>query len=269
MHEPYLTPDAILDNLGTRAVPRRVLCYERVSSTMDVAREQMQHRPDEDFPLLVLAHEQQAGRGRMGRPWVAPPGSALLFSLVLRPAWLKPEQAAALIWLAGVGMCQGIAAVTRLQPRLKWPNDVLLPTEQSMAKVAGILLESSNRDNQVRCASIGCGLNVSACPPPELMPRYPATSLEAQQGEPVPLLPLLRAILQRLDHWYTLLQQGGSMTLFAAWRDLLVTPGQQVQIETDSGTLRGLAEGVEPSGALRVIDEAGKLHIVTNGDVSG
>jgi BirA family biotin operon repressor/biotin-[acetyl-CoA-carboxylase] ligase len=101
------------------------------------------------------------------------------------------------------------------------------------------------------------------------MPRYPATNLADQQGEPVPLLPLLQAILRRLDYWYALLQQGGYMTLFAAWRDLLVTPGQQVQIETGSGTLRGLAEGVEPSGALRVIDEAGRLHIITNGDVSG
>jgi BirA family biotin operon repressor/biotin-[acetyl-CoA-carboxylase] ligase len=200
---------------------------------------------------------------------VAPPGSALLFSLVLRPAWLKPEQATALIWLAGVGMCQGIAAVTRLQPRLKWPNDVLLPTDQGMAKVAGILLESSSRDGQMHWASIGCGLNVSTSPPPDVMPRYPATNLADQQGEPVPLLPLLQAILRRLDYWYALLQQGGYMTLFAAWRDLLVTPGQQVQIETGSGTLRGMAEGVEPSGALRVIDEAGRLHIVTNGDVSG
>jgi BirA family biotin operon repressor/biotin-[acetyl-CoA-carboxylase] ligase len=209
----------------------------------------------------------------MRRPWAAAPGSALLFSLVLRPGWLAPEAAMSLVWLAAVSLCEGIALVTPLSPRLKWPNDVLLPAQSpapggaAWHKVAGILLESGHAQQRLDWASIGCGINISEHPPADVL-RSPATNLSAALGEPLPRLPLLRAILLRMDMWYGRLQQGDHDSLFAAWQNLLVTVGQQVQIETASGDiLRGLAEGVEPSGALLVRDAAGTLHTVNSGDV--
>ncbi len=270
MLDDILTADTVLHDLPTTELPRRVLCYEQVSSTMDTAREQIGQRSAEEFPLLVLAEEQTAGRGRMGRPWSAPAGSALLFSLVLRPHWLNPADAAALVWMTGVSLCEGIAAVTPLQPRLKWPNDVLLPDAHSgMRKVAGILLEASSTESRMDWATIGCGLNVHASPPPDSNLLYPAGDLAAALGGPLPRLPLLRAILVRLDHWYNRLHNGERDALFAIWRRLLVTPGQQVRVQTSAGEIAGLAEDVEPSGSLRIVDAAGQIHIVSNGDVSG
>jgi BirA family biotin operon repressor/biotin-[acetyl-CoA-carboxylase] ligase len=276
MQHDALTPDAVLHNLGTNEIPRQVICYTLVSSTMDIAREQARAWPAEIFPVLVLAEEQTAGRGRMKRPWLGSPGEALLFSLALRNLWgLPPTRAHMLIWMAGVSVCEGIAAVTPLQPCLKWPNDVLLPlgnqqtVSGGMGKVAGILLESSSSQEQINWAIIGCGLNVNDSPPVEMQMRYPATSLAAVLCQPVPRLPLMHAILQRMDFWYTCIQEGEHDALFVAWRDLLVTLGQQVTIQTDNGILTGLAEAVDLSGALHVRDEAGKLHSITNGDVSG
>lgn len=272
MIDEPLTPETILDNLGTAVLPRRVLCYEQVSSTMDVAREQLQRLPPEAYPLLVLADEQTAGRGRMRRPWSSSPGSALLFSLVLRPTWLATEYSMALVWLAAVSICEAITLVTPLHPRLKWPNDVLLPADPSLPegawhKVAGILLEAGHDQQRLDWATIGCGVNISEHPPAELL-RAPATNLAAALDEPLPRLPLLRAALLRLDVWYVRLQQGDYDSLFATWRSLLITLGRQVQIETASGEiLRGVAEDVEPSGALRVRDAAGTLHTISSGDV--
>jgi BirA family biotin operon repressor/biotin-[acetyl-CoA-carboxylase] ligase len=175
-----------------------------------------------------------------------------------------------LVWLAGVSLCEAIAAVTPLKPRLKWPNDLLLPDSTGrLHKIAGILLESGSSSERLDWAVIGCGLNVSASPPPDPSLRYPATSLQATLGHPVPRLPLLRAILERMDDWYTRLQAGGRDDLYATWHGLLATLGQPVHIALNEGTLSGTAEDVDTSGALHVRDEEGTLHIVTNGDVSG
>ncbi len=267
-HDDYLAPDTILHDLGSEEVPRCVLCYDRVASTMDVGRDHLHKQPQDAFPLLVLAEEQTAGRGRMQRPWVAPAGGALLFSLVLRPRWvLPPAQSTALVWLAGVSICEGIAAETPLHPVLKWPNDVLLKTDDGLGKIAGILLESGSSSNRLEWANIGVGLNVSASPPPDPTLHYPATNLAAVLRRPVPRLPLLRAILLRLDSWYTRLGDGDHAELFAAWRDLLATPGQQVRVQTTDALITGLAEDVDASGALHIRDAEGKLHVVTNGDV--
>ncbi len=266
-----LNPDTILHDLPVQTLPRRVLCYTQVSSTMDIAREHLRQQPPEVFPLLVQADEQLAGRGRMRRPWVGAPGQSLLFSLVLRPHWLQPTaDVITLVWLAGVSLCEAIAATSTLQPRLKWPNDVLLPLPDQpdrMGKIAGILLESASSQQQVDWAIIGCGLNVNSSPSPDASMRYPATSLTVAQGAPVARLHLLRAILTRMDSWYTRLQAGEREALFVAWRALLTTLGQQVTIDTGDGTLSGLAEAVESSGALNVRDKTGTLHVVTTGDI--
>lgn len=275
-----LTPEAVLRNLPILALPRQVRCYARLNSTMDEARALVDQLPAEALPLLVLAEEQTAGRGRLGRPWSAPPGSALLFSLALRPHWLRPEHATSLVWAIGVGVCEGIAAATPLQPRLKWPNDVLLPavvpppgrndpptSTGPLAKIAGLLLEMGSMPGYVDWAILGCGLNVNAAPTAGSRLRYPASSLAAALGRPVLRLPVLRALLLRLDHWYGVLQRGNRDQLFAAWRGLLVTLGQQVTVETASGSLTGLAEDVDPTGALHIRDATGKLHTITTGDV--
>lgn len=255
---------------------------------MDVARAWLQQADAAQLPALILAEAQTAGRGRMRRSWGAPPGSALLFSLALRPHWLAADQAQVLVWMAGVALCEGITLATGLQPRLKWPNDVLLPASTATPdlpppsnaatapafvpsrwpKVAGILLEMSSLGAEVDHAIIGCGVNVHANPPSDMPLRYAATNLSVALGHPVARLPLLHALLTRLDAWYTRLQRGEREQLFTAWRTLLLTPGHTIQVETATGIITGYAEDVEPSGALRLRDAAGTVHIIASGDVN-
>ena len=121
--------------------------------------------------LVLAAEEQSAGRGRMGRTWVSPPYAALTFSLLVRPAAVPPARRGWLPLLAGVAVASAVTAVTGVQTRLKWPNDVLA----GPAKLAGILAEAAGD-----AVVVGVGLNVST-EPGELPPPGPgalaATSL--------------------------------------------------------------------------------------------
>jgi BirA family biotin operon repressor/biotin-[acetyl-CoA-carboxylase] ligase len=282
-----LTSDAILAGLGTREVPGPVYAYATLGSTMDEARQLLARHPSERS-LLVVANEQRTGRGRLGRSWEAPPGSALLFTLALRPHWLPPEHAVALVHLAAVALCEGVTTATGLRSGLKWPNDLLLPARNLQvepeigtpdagltrtntaastsamspqqtqeprdgtlwAKAGGILLESNLVGERLDFVLVGCGLNISASPPPESV-RYPATNLAQALGRAVDRLAVLRAILAHFD----------------AWRRHLLTIGSHVRIETAQGTLNGLAEAVSIDGSLLLRSSDGVLHTISSGDV--
>jgi BirA family biotin operon repressor/biotin-[acetyl-CoA-carboxylase] ligase len=264
-------PASIAADLPTATLPRTIRCYDAVESTMDVARQLLPTLGDEQLPLLVTADLQTAGRGRLGRRWEAPPGTALLLSLALRPAWLRPERGVALVWMAAVALCEAVEAVAPVTAALKWPNDLLLPLGAagqgvSYAKAAGILLEVGTGARGLEWAIIGCGVNVHAAPLVAAT-RYPATSLAAASGGPTSRLALLRALLRRLDYWHGALLAGDERELFAAWRGRLLTLGRPVRVETPGGPVEGLAEEVDGDGALLVRGAAGALQAVTSGDV--
>ena len=142
---------------------------------------------------VVVADEQTGGRGRLGRPWLAAPGTSLLFSLNLRPAVETPRLPALTI-VAGVAAADGIRQATGLMPEIKLPNDLLV---RGM-KLAGILAEA--REGRV---VLGIGINVNV--PAEDLPTdvdREATSLLAELGEPVDRARLLAAILLELERGY-------------------------------------------------------------------
>jgi BirA family biotin operon repressor/biotin-[acetyl-CoA-carboxylase] ligase len=281
-----LDPEDILAGLTPAVIPSEVTCFARLPSTMDEARRRAADGAAEG--LVVLAEEQTAGRGRLGRAWLAPPGSALLLSLLLRPRWLAPERAFALTMLAATGLCAAVEEATGLRPALKWPNDVLLngrrstgerrtvgesvsPTKEEShlsqpSKAAGILAELHLQAGAIEWAVIGVGVNVHAHPPLGDT-SYPATSLDAALGRRADRLALLRALLRRLDAGYAALRAGGYEALFADWRAHLDTLGRAVRIVTLTEALEGVAEDVSPTGALLVREADGALHTVTTGDV--
>ena len=137
---------------------------------------------------VVAADEQTEGRGRLGRRWEAPPGTSLLFSIVLQPA-VPAERLPELSLVAGAAVAEAVAAETGLVPAVKHPNDVLIGGR----KVAGILAEAV--DGRV---VLGIGVNVSQT---EAQLPAGATSL-AMQGSSVERVGLLATILERLEEQY-------------------------------------------------------------------
>jgi len=140
---------------------------------------------------------------------------------------------------------------------LKWPNDLLAPDGR---KLAGVLLEADLRGEEVRYILLGIGLNVHEAPlPPE------AAFLEAYRSG-LRRVDLLARLLARLEHWYDRLADAGAVR--DAWRRFSYTLGRTVRIETPAGPVEGLAEDIEPSGALRVRLPDGTRRTVSAGDVA-
>jgi BirA family biotin operon repressor/biotin-[acetyl-CoA-carboxylase] ligase len=164
--------------------------YRYVESTPST---QLLMRPDSPEGAVVVAEEQTAGRGRLGRRWLAPAGTSLLCSVQLRPE-IPGERLPELTGVAARACAEAIEAVTGLAAELKFPNDVLLGGR----KTAGVLAEA--REGRI-VLGIGVNVNVPAAQLPEGVDR-PATSLLAETGHELDRAELLVELLKRLERRY-------------------------------------------------------------------
>ena len=251
-----LSTEAITRNLDARIIGRRVIYYPSLPSTNELAKEEARRGAEEG--AVVIAEEQTLGRGRLKRAWLSPKGS-LALSVILYPGL---EYLPFLIMLASLAVVRSIEAVTGLQARIKWPNDVLLNEK----KVCGILVESEVRGEVVNYAVIGIGVNVNLRIPdfPELLPA--ATSLSQEMGGEVSRLGLVRRLLVEMDRLYLVLPGGGA--IYEAWRDSLATLGQEVCAASGEAEYAGIAESVARDGSLLVRRPDSSLIRVVAGDVA-
>jgi BirA family transcriptional regulator, biotin operon repressor / biotin---[acetyl-CoA-carboxylase] ligase len=215
----------------------------------------------------VVAEEQTAGRGRLGRSWVAPPGSSLLLSVVLRPP--LPREA---VWLtvaaAGValaGAVEAVAAGPGPPVGLKWPNDL----ELGGRKAAGLLAEAHLEGQRLGWVVLGMGVNVAQRRedlPPELADR--ATSVALALGAPVDRAELLAAWAERFVDGYRHLAAGEPGPVLAAYRRRLVTLGRRVRADrVGAEPVVGTAVDLTATGALVVQTDAGARVDVLAADV--
>lgn len=202
---------------------------------------------------VLVAEEQTAGRGRMGRSWASQPGASLTFSVLLRPGSVPPARRGWLPLLAGVSVAIAVREVCAVPAVLKWPNDVLAGSR----KLAGILAEQSG-DHVV----VGVGLNAGT--PADALPVSPgglrATSLLAE-GASVSREVVLARILRELERRYVAFRadpdaaRGG---LLAEYRGLCATLGRPVRVELPAGrVLSGVAEDIDADGRLLVAPPGG------------
>jgi BirA family biotin operon repressor/biotin-[acetyl-CoA-carboxylase] ligase len=255
-----LTAEGIRAGLDTASFGRNLLYLPETRSTNDEARRLAKGGAPEG--TLVIADYQTAGRGRLDRRWDAPPGSSLLMSLLFRPA-LAPHQVQRLTMICSLAVADAVESETRLRVGLKWPNDVVV----GGAKVGGILTETGLIGSQVDYAVVGIGLNVDL--EPSRLPRLllmPATSLSHLLGRRVARLPLLWGFLRALEGRYLALKTGHSP--HAEWATRLVTLGETVTVDVAGTGVQGVAEGVDPDGALLVRLADGRLETVVAGDVT-
>jgi len=251
-----LSPASITSNLETRFIGHRVIYHSRLTSTMEVARREVQQGAVEG--TVVIADEQTAGKGRMNRAWLSPRGSIAL-SIILYPDRLHLPY---LIMLASLAVIHSIEAITDLKPQIKWPNDVLINGK----KVCGILIESSVQGDTVDYAIIGIGVNVDLelAGFPEIAST--ATSLSHELGRKVTRLSLIRRLLVEIERLYLTLPAGES--IYREWRDNLVTLGQEVRARSGKTTYRGTAESVATDGSLLLRHPDGSLSRIVAGDVT-
>ncbi len=208
--------------------------------------------PDDPEGAVAVTDFQTAGRGRLGRAWTAPPGAALLCSVLLRPP--AGRRIAQLSLVAGLAAAQAVEDALGRPAQLKWPNDVLVRG----LKVAGVLAEA--RDGVV---VTGVGLNVNQTA--DELPadaRIPAASLRSLDGVERDREALLAVLLERLEAAYGSWLCGSLAELHAeiVSRDALA--GRAVSVDGRSGR----ALGIDTEGRL-VLDtgpvESGEVTLVS------
>lgn len=252
------TSDDLYAALAQHSFVTRIVYHPRLGSTNDLAKKHASAGDPEG--LLVIADEQTAGRGRMGRRWWAPAGAALLTSLLFRPS-LPPERAQQLTMLCALAAADAITDLTALAVDLKWPNDLLIQGR----KLAGVLTESAIKGHRLDFVVVGQGINVNTDltdAPPFITP---ATSLRQELGQPVDRLALLIAYLDGVARRYARLSRESP---YDEWANRLVSLGQAVTARLGDQTLSGLAQGVDASGALLLRTADGTLHRLFAADVS-
>jgi BirA family transcriptional regulator, biotin operon repressor / biotin---[acetyl-CoA-carboxylase] ligase len=211
---------------------------------------------------VLVAEEQTAGRGRMGRSWLSPPRAALTFSVLLRPADVPAARRGWLPLLAGIAVATAIRQVPAPDATLKWPNDVLLGS----GKLAGILAEQSGA-----AVVVGIGVNVSTARhelPPPAGSSGPATSLRLAGSPSLDRELLLGRMLAEIARWYLAWRgthpagDAEACGLRAAYVRLCSTIGRDVRAELPGrAAVSGLATGIDGDGRLVVRTAAGDVAI--------
>jgi BirA family biotin operon repressor/biotin-[acetyl-CoA-carboxylase] ligase len=244
------------------------LALDLVPSTGSTNADLLARAADPGSPegQVLVAEEQTAGRGRLGRSWSSVPGASLTFSVLLRPATVPAARRGWLTLLAGVAVASAVRSVAGVDAMLKWPNDVLAGDR----KLAGILAEQTPDGSAV---VIGTGLNVAAAPGeiPVSAAGLAATSLRAE-GATVSREDLLLGMLTELERWYVAFRADPDPErsgLRDAYRSLSGTLGRTVRVELPAGrVVTGVARDIDAEGRLLVADGPGdSVTPVSAGDV--
>lgn len=208
---------------------------------------------------VLVTDNQTAGRGRLDRSWVSPPGAALAISVLVRELPSSPEAMGWIPLVAGVAMAEAVAS--QLPGRdvgVKWPNDVLVDGH----KICGILAESTGS-----AVVIGAGVNTEMSA--QQLPVPTATSFAAL-GAAADSDLLIADYLRRLEALFAALRAWGDARrsgVLDAVSAVCATLGREVEVSLPDGSfLHGTAVRLDPDGRL-CVDSGGDEHLIAAGDV--
>jgi BirA family biotin operon repressor/biotin-[acetyl-CoA-carboxylase] ligase len=212
-------------------------------------------------PVLLVADEQTAGRGRRGQRWHSMPGAGLTFSLAValrRPA----RELAALSLVAGVAVARALRALGVRQAALKWPNDLVVEG----AKLGGILVETRANGGGTTRAVIGVGINLRGAA--ELGTRLRRRIAALEQFIAVPAKErILEATARELLHSLAAFEAQGLEAVRGEWESFDAHAGQRLRVRlADGRVLSGIARGLDSDGGLRLATRDG-LRAVRSGSV--
>lgn len=257
-----LHPFEIGAGLNTKVMGRTIY-YQRVVDSTNFWAKSLARQGVPDG-TLVIAERQEAGRGRLGRTWASAEGLGLWISLILRPQ-IPPAALAGITIATAVSMAQAIADITKLQVKVKWPNDLLYEDK----KLAGILAELNGEMDRVNYLIVGIGLNVNHSEtdfPSELAGQ--ATSLRLIGGKPYDRKLIIQSYLSHFEQAYAQLSVGALDQIIAYAKQHSATLGKWVTINRGFDKhISGEAVDLDQDGSLWLRDAAGEKLKVFSGEI--
>ncbi len=216
----------------------------------------------------VIADSQTAGKGRLERKWISPPGVNLYISLLFRPS-IPARESPLLTFLASIALVESIKKTGAENPCIKWPNDVQLGGK----KVAGVLTEMQPKGDSVEFIIVGIGVNIN-------MTRAEinsdmreaakiATSIKENLGKDIDRAKFTADLLSEIESWYRTFDKRGKSSILREWTDRWGGTGRRVTVDTaESDVFKGTAEGIDGDGHLLVRKDDDSLIKVIAGDVT-
>ena len=243
----------------------RVVCLDTVDSTNKYLRElEAEGAPD---GTAVIANEQTAGRGRLGRTFESAAGCGIYLSYLLRPD-TSPSDTAPITAMTAVIVRNAILECCRLECGVKWVNDIVCGSK----KLCGILTEMSleGESGSVRCVVIGIGINANQTPEdfsPDI--AYKAASIFGMTGKRCVRAGLAAKLIEGLDGLRGDFKAGDPRAKYLeSYRGMCVTSGRDVRVVAGSSDRLGRALGVDDDFRLIVRFEDGSVEAVPGGEVS-
>lgn len=223
--------------------------WQEVTGSTNATAVELAEAGAPEWTLVGAAHQTE-GRGRLGRAWVDRPGTALMTSIVLRPA--LPADALGLVTLsAGAAWAEAASAASGLTVRCKWPNDLLVDDD---GKVGGVLAESSVTGGDVAWVVLGAGLNL----------EVPDVAGAAALGD-VDAGSLLGGFLERFRGLYEQPAAAFARDVIERWSAVSATLGRRVAaIDAGGGRREGVAVAIDGIGRLVLETPAGRVAVASD-----
>ena len=239
---------------------QEICCYPVVDSTNTRA----QQLAEDGYPdgTLVVAEQQDAGKGRRGRGWESPRGSGIFMTLLLKPG-ISPANASMLTLVAALAVSAAVTEQTGQPAGIKWPNDIVMNGK----KICGILTEMSAQFDYINHVVIGIGINVHNESFPEEI-SHMATSLFLETKRRFHRAALIESVLERFEHYYAVFQKTEDLgALVREYDARLVNMHQNVRVLDPKEPFDGKAMGITPRGEL-IVDTWESRRLVSAGEVS-
>ncbi|MHA2378965.1 MAG: biotin--[acetyl-CoA-carboxylase] ligase [Candidatus Thorarchaeota archaeon] len=255
-----VNPDEIVRQLDPREVDVRLVCFDKVDSTNDVAKRYVEEGVCEG--LVVISNSQNTGRGRFDRGWESPRGG-LYVSLIMKPL-LSPATLPLMGIMLGCSAASAIHSLSSIDVRLKWPNDILVNEK----KVGGILSEAVTEGDQVVAIILGIGINVNL----QLDDysedlRESVTTVLQETGKEISMEDLAALLLKEVHARMREVEARQTFQpILSEYKSVCNTLGKRVGVEQLDRTFEGIAHGIDDNGALIVKTAEGEEK-VSAGDV--
>jgi len=265
-----VTVESIRKNLKTKLIGRQIHYYKKLGSTQELAIYLAENNSETVNGTVILAEHQDRGRGRLNSKWISP-GGGIWLSVILKPR-MPAYKAPLLSFTAALAVCDTIIQQTGLEPKVKWPNDILI----NHKKVCGILLDIATKDTNIQYAVIGIGVNANV-DIQRILPYLEAykrsdlgiTSLKNELSDKYVNRPaFLKVLFGRLEHYYGHLEreENGALVILNRIKDRLEILNAMVTIEESNKTVEGVVVGLGLDGSLLLKKNDGCLVEIRYGD---
>lgn len=259
-----LLPWEITAGLKTKTFGKQAYYFDSIDSTQKQA---MKMASDEaSNGTIIIAEKQTSGKGRLGRKWISPKGG-IWFSIILHPKFdisvitLFPIASA-------LALSNAIEKTLNIKSEVKWPNDITIKGK----KVAGMLVDASLESNKIENLVLGVGINfdVDVKQIEKILrgtPNFYGVASLSEQNKTIKPILLVQSFLTELEQMYNLLNMDDTKKIIRDWTKKSSTIGQNIELHTENGKIKGKAIRIDDDGAL-VISENNKSRRVTSGDIT-